>query len=67
MFQDGRRRHFGNSSECYKMGNCRPILLKFGIQTKTDMLSFKFTKAEAAANFENGRCRCFGNSRAYVL
>jgi hypothetical protein len=20
-FQDGRRRHFGNSSECYKMGN----------------------------------------------
>jgi hypothetical protein len=23
-FQDGRRRHFGNSSECYKMGNCHP-------------------------------------------
>jgi hypothetical protein len=20
-FQDGRRRHFGNSSACYKMGN----------------------------------------------
>jgi hypothetical protein len=26
-FQDGRRRHVGNSSECYKMGNYQPILL----------------------------------------
>jgi hypothetical protein len=29
-FQDGRRRHFGNLSECYKMGNCHPILMKIG-------------------------------------
>jgi hypothetical protein len=28
------------------MGNCRPILMKFDTQTKTDMLSSKFTKAE---------------------
>jgi hypothetical protein len=45
-FQDGRRRHFGNSSECYKMGNYRPILIKFGTKTKTDMLSSKIAKAE---------------------
>jgi hypothetical protein len=36
---------FGNSSECYKMGNYRPISMKFGTQTKTDMLSSKITKA----------------------
>jgi hypothetical protein len=46
-FQDGRRRHVGNSSECYKMGNYHPILIKFGTQTKTGMLSSKVTKAEA--------------------
>jgi hypothetical protein len=45
-FQDGHRRHFVNSSERYKMGNCRQILMKFGTQTKIDMLSLKFTKAE---------------------
>jgi hypothetical protein len=45
-FQDGRRRHVGNSSACYKMGNYHPILMKFGTQTKTDMLSLKITKAE---------------------
>jgi hypothetical protein len=27
-FKDGRRRHVGNSSECYKMGNYRPIFMK---------------------------------------
>jgi hypothetical protein len=46
-FQDGRRRHVRNSSECYKMGNYRPILMKIVTQTKTDMLSLKITKAEA--------------------
>jgi hypothetical protein len=50
-FQDGRRRHVGNSSECYKMGNYRPILMKFGTQTKTDMLSLKITKAEVYGHF----------------
>jgi hypothetical protein len=38
-FQDGRRRHVGNSSACYKMGNYHPILMKIGIQTKKNMLS----------------------------
>jgi hypothetical protein len=45
-FQDGRRRHVGNSSECYKMGNYHLILMKFGTQIKTDMLSLTITKAE---------------------
>jgi hypothetical protein len=38
-FQDGRRRHDGNSSECLKMGNYHPILMKIGTQTKKSMLS----------------------------
>jgi hypothetical protein len=41
-FQDGRRRHVGNSSECYKMGNYHPILMQIGTQTKKIMLSSKF-------------------------
>jgi hypothetical protein len=45
-FQDGRRRHFGNSSACYKMGNYHPIFLKIGTQTKKNMLSSKITKPE---------------------
>jgi hypothetical protein len=45
--QDGRRRHVGHSSECYKMGNYHPIIMKIGTQTKTDMLSSKVVKAEA--------------------
>jgi hypothetical protein len=32
-FQDGRRRHVGNSSARYKMGNYHPILMKIGTQT----------------------------------
>jgi hypothetical protein len=63
-FQDGRHRHVGNSSECYKMGSYHPILMKIGTQTKTDMLSLKFTKAEVQANFQDGWCRHFGNSSA---
>jgi hypothetical protein len=43
-FQDGRRRHLGNSSECYKMGNYHPILMKICTQTKKNMLSSKVTK-----------------------
>jgi hypothetical protein len=31
-FQDGRRRHVGNSSACYEMGNYRPISMKFDAQ-----------------------------------
>jgi hypothetical protein len=46
-FQDGRRRHVGNSSACYKMGNYHLILMKVGTQTKKNMLSLKITEAEA--------------------
>jgi hypothetical protein len=45
-FQDGRRRHVGNSSACYKLGNYHRTLMKIGTQTKTDMLSSKVIKAE---------------------
>jgi hypothetical protein len=45
-FQDGRRRHVWNSSECYKMGNYHPNLMKIGTQTKTDMLSSRVIQAE---------------------
>jgi hypothetical protein len=43
-FQDGRRRHVGNSSACYKMGNYHPILMKIGTQTKKNTLSLKMRK-----------------------
>jgi hypothetical protein len=45
-FQDGRRRHVGNSSESYKMGNCHPILMQIGTQTKKNMLILKITIPE---------------------
>jgi hypothetical protein len=61
-FQDGRRHHFENSSEYYKMGNYRPILMQFGTQTKTDLLSSKIAKAEAYNHFQDGS-RQFENSR----
>jgi hypothetical protein len=51
-FQDGRRRHVGNSSECYKMGNYHPILMKIGTQTKKNMLSSKITKRKCMAIFK---------------
>jgi hypothetical protein len=35
-FQDGRRRHVGNSSACYKMGNYHRTLMKISTQTKTE-------------------------------
>jgi hypothetical protein len=46
-FQDGRRRHVGNSSACYKMGNYHRTLMKIGTQTKQNILSSKVIKAEA--------------------
>jgi hypothetical protein len=61
-FPDGRRSHLGNSSECYKMGNYRQISMKFGTQTKTDMLSSKITNAKMLANWQDGCRRHFGNS-----
>jgi uncharacterized protein with von Willebrand factor type A (vWA) domain len=52
-FQDGCRRHVGNSSACYKMGNYHPILMKIGTQTKKNMLSSQCTLPEAYAKFED--------------
>jgi hypothetical protein len=60
-FQDDRRRHVGKSSECYKMGNYHPILIKIGTQTRKNMLSLKTTKAEVQTQFQDGRRRHFGN------
>jgi hypothetical protein len=45
-FQDGCRRHVGNSSECYKIGKYNAILMKIGTQTKKNMLSSKFIRPE---------------------
>jgi hypothetical protein len=50
-FQDGRRRHVGNSSACYKMGNYHTSLMKIDTQTKKNMLSSKVRKAEVEAKF----------------
>jgi hypothetical protein len=63
-FQDGRRRHVGNSSERYKLGNYHPILLKIGTETKTDMLSSKIMKAEVYRHFHDGRHCYLGKSSA---
>jgi hypothetical protein len=46
-FQDGRRRHVGNSSAYYKMGNYHRTLMKIDTQTQQNMLSSKVLKAEA--------------------
>jgi hypothetical protein len=62
--QDDRRRHFGNSSACHKMGNYRPILMKFRTQTKKNMLSSKITSAEMYGQFQDGRPCYLGNSSA---
>jgi hypothetical protein len=61
-FQDGRRRHVGNSSACYKMGNYHPILMEIGTQTKKNMLSFKVTIPKVTIKFQDGRRRHVGNS-----
>jgi hypothetical protein len=60
-FQDGRRRHVGNSSECYKMGNYHPILMQIGTQTKKKMLSSKVIILEVTIKFQDGRRRHIGN------
>jgi hypothetical protein len=44
------------------MGNYHPILMKFDAHTKTDMLSWKITKAEVWTSFQYGRCRHIGNA-----
>jgi hypothetical protein len=63
-FQDGRRRHDGNSSECYKMGSYHLISTKIGTQTKKSTLSSKIIKAEVHGHFQDGRPGFFGNSSA---
>jgi hypothetical protein len=63
-FQDGRRRHVGNSSECYKMGNYHLISTKIATQTKKNTLSSKIIRAEVHGHFQDGRPGCFGNSSA---
>jgi hypothetical protein len=55
---------FGNSSECYKMGNYHPISMKIGTQTKKNMLSSKIIKAEVYGHFQDGRPGYLGNSIA---
>jgi hypothetical protein len=60
-FQDGHRRLFGYSSQCYKMDNYHPILMQIGTQTKKNMLSLRITKAEVLAEFQDGRRRHVGN------
>jgi hypothetical protein len=54
----GRRCYLGKSSACYKLGNYRPLSMKLGTQTKTDMQSSKITKAEVYGHFPDGR-RCY--------
>jgi hypothetical protein len=50
--KDDRRRHVGNSSAYYKMGNYHPISMQFGTQTQTDMLSLNVSKAEVYDHFQ---------------
>jgi hypothetical protein len=54
-FQDGCRRHVGNSSECHKMGKYHPILMKIGTQTKKNMLSLKVTIPEVTKSYKNAK------------
>jgi hypothetical protein len=58
-FQDGRRRHVGNSSECYIIGNYHPILMQIGTQTKKSMPSSEITKPETFAKFQDDGRRHF--------
>jgi hypothetical protein len=60
-FQDGSRRHFGSSSDSYKVGNYHPILLKKGIQTKKRMPSSEITKTKVYVKFHDGCRRHFWN------
>jgi hypothetical protein len=60
-FPDGCRRRVGNSSECYKMGEYHPILMKIGTQTKKNMLSLEVTIPEVTIKFQDDRRRHIGN------
>jgi hypothetical protein len=51
-FQDGRRRHIGNSSACNKIGNCNPILMQIGTQTKKACRVQKLQKQKRWLNFK---------------
>jgi hypothetical protein len=62
--EDGRRRHFGNSSECYTMGNYHPNLMKFDTKPKKNIRSTKVTKEEVIDRFQDGRRRHVGTSSA---
>jgi hypothetical protein len=44
-FQDGRRRHVGNSSACYKMGNYHRTLMKSGTQQRRPTLLCQYANA----------------------
>jgi hypothetical protein len=44
------------------MGNYHPILMKFDIQTKKNMLGSKVTKAGMIDRFQDGRRRHVGTS-----
>jgi hypothetical protein len=41
------------------MGNCHPISIKIGTQTKKNMLSSKIIEAEVQAKFQDYRHRHF--------
>jgi hypothetical protein len=45
-------------------GQLPPILMKFGTQTKKDMLSSKITKADVTDRFQDDRRRHVGKSSA---
>jgi hypothetical protein len=60
-FQDGSRRHVGNSSASYKMGNYHPIFMKISTQTKKSTQSSKIIKAEVHGHFQDGCPDFFGN------
>jgi hypothetical protein len=60
-FQDGRRRKFGNSSPCNKVGNYYPILMQIGTQTKKSLPKSDITKPDALAKFRDDRRRHFVN------
>jgi hypothetical protein len=57
--QDGRRRRFGKSSACNKMGSYNPILMQIAIQTKKSMPSSEIRKPETFAKFQDDRHRHF--------
>jgi hypothetical protein len=58
-FQDGRRRHIGNSSERFIIGNYHPISMKIGTKTQKSMQSLKFIIQKVKSKFQDGRSRHF--------